>query len=160
MGEELAGLAPFLFIIATIPGNIFWPALSDRMGRVKPIMGFTAIGTGICIYTAWGSLMGSLGWILLAIGGFFAGALFPLFMSFPPRLPKIGAEQVATASGMILTAGRIGGFVILPFLFSPIRHGYGYSWGYLFVGIIIALVAAITLPMMEVGRKRKKKSAV
>ena len=103
-----------------------------------------------------GIVDGNLGWILLAIGGFFAGALFPLFMSFPPRLPEIGGEQVATASGMILTAGRLGGFVTLPFLFSPIRHGYGYSWGYLFIGILIALVAAVTLPMTEVGRKRGK----
>lgn len=150
--EKVAGFATALIIISTVPGNVFWPALSDRIGRVKPVLGLAAVGMGICTCSAWGALMATGGWILLAAMGFCAGAMLPLFLSFPPRLPGINPEQVATASGVILTAGRLGGFVVLPFLFSPIALNYSYSWGYVVVGTLAALIALVTLAMKEVGK--------
>lgn len=152
-----AGLMASIGTIGTIIGGIVLPMLSDKIGRIKPFLGPVCILSAFLIFILWLIPINTL-WVVLPIGGFFAGAAMPLVKSYPILLPEIGPEYAGSAGGIMSTLQLLGAFFIPSFIISPIA---GENFGlllYLCAGItLVAGLIAFALP--ELGTKARLKAA-
>lgn len=114
IGREAAGFYSSLWFWALVPGALFWPVVSDRIGYRKPIiytMFLVALtGRGVFIL---GILVGSLPLLVggLLGGAFGAGGILPLLFSIPGEHPEVGPEWTATAIGFLVALSQLGGSV-------------------------------------------------
>lgn len=99
-------------------GSLVLPAFSDRVGLRRLILsvGFLVCGVSSFLSLFLAALLPASWaiWVLIAIGGFFAGGV-PLAFVIPLESPGVGPEIAGTAVGMIFSVGCVGGF-IFPFL--------------------------------------------
>jgi MFS family permease len=117
--------------------------LSDRIGRVKPML------AGTVIYGLMLMLVGRVGpellYVVMAVGGI-SGA-----MLYPPSIAMVGdyagPRQRAVAMGGFNLAGSIG-FAIGPLLFSLVADLFGLLAPPLVAGALCLLAAAIAAPLL------------
>jgi ACS family D-galactonate transporter-like MFS transporter len=99
-------------------GSLVLPAFSDRVGLRRPILsiGFLVCGVSSFLGLFLAALLPASWaiWVLIAIGGLFAGSVSLAFV-IPLESSGIGPEIAGTAVGILLTMGCVGGF-IFPFL--------------------------------------------
>ncbi|CEP67913.1 Major facilitator superfamily [Moorella glycerini] len=147
-----AGFITSFVTLGTIIGSIVGPAISDRIGKIKPLLIPAALLAPIALYTSWIlSQIGSMV-ILLATNGILAGATLPLLMSFPMRLPEIGPIYAGSAGGIIATLQLIGAVFIPSFLIAPLA-GQNYSMLFALSSLCGLIGGIVTLFLPEAGAK-------
>lgn len=158
MDPVAAGLMASLVTLGTIFGNIVGPALSDRIGRIKPFLAPVAIVGALVMYLAWMAPEGFAMWGLLALLGILLGMSTPLFMSFPMLLPEIGPVYAGTAGGLIATLQLIGAFFIPSFIIAPIA-GTNYNMLFALGSLSLFMVGMVALSLPELGAKAQVKAS-
>jgi NNP family nitrate/nitrite transporter-like MFS transporter len=108
--HSLVSLPLWAFVL----GCFVVPAISDRLGLRRPVIGigFFLVGVSgflsfllaILLSTNW------MSWAFLAISGFFCGVI-PLNFAVAVETPGIGPGIAGTAVGMIMTSGNLGGYI-------------------------------------------------
>lgn len=151
---KTAGFMTSLVTVGTVVGSFVGPALSDRLGIIKPFLGPVAILGSIVMYLSW-NLTGGVAWILLAILGFFMGIGMPLLASFPMLLPEVGPIYAGTAGGLIATLQLIGAFFIPSFIVAPIV-GNNFNNIFIFASILLLIFGIINMFLPELGGKHRK----
>ncbi|MCK5434728.1 MAG: hypothetical protein KAI42_05565, partial [Dehalococcoidales bacterium] len=89
-----------------------------------------------------------------ALGGFFCGYLAVL-LTFPVELPTIGPKFAGAAAGIVITGEHIGGFLFMPYIFTPIAAS-NPTTGYLVISIAIATAAIFMIPLYDTGTRTRK----
>jgi NNP family nitrate/nitrite transporter-like MFS transporter len=108
----------------------------------------------VLVFFTWLSAISVVTWILGALGGFFLGYLAVL-LTFPVELPGIGPRFAGGAAGIALTGEHLGGFLFMPYVFTPIAAS-SPTTGYFVISIAIALAAIFMIPVHETGTRTRK----
>ena len=151
MSPTAAGFVGSLVLWSYIGGALLLPALSDRVGLRRIVVGPAIAVAGVCILLA-AQLTGPLLWITAVLWGVTAGAA-PLAFVIPLEMKGIGAAMAGSAIGIVVTAGYAGGWL------SPII-GMGLAESQPLAGFIFwsgcYLVAACLFALVkETGPKAK-----
>lgn len=109
LSPAAAGFVGSLVLWSYIGGALLLPALSDRVGLRRIVVG-PAIGVaGICILLA-AYLTGAPLWIAAILWGVTAGAA-PLAFVIPLEMKGIDPAMAGAAIGIVVTAGYLGGWL-------------------------------------------------
>ena len=149
-----AGALVSIFMIVAFILNVLGGFFSDRLGKRKLFLFTGTILFGLC--------MGLLGfvdrfWLIpaLVLGGAGIGIVTPIAMLIPVEMKEIGPSLVATACGVIMSIGCIGG-VIGPMICGSIMDFYKAPWpGFLLVGFLAVLAGVSILSIQETGQKKR-----
>ncbi|MFZ5639488.1 MAG: MFS transporter [Bacillota bacterium] len=152
---KTAGLMASLVTLGTVVGSFIGPALSDRIGRIKPFLAPMAILGAVVMYLSWATT-GGVTWVLLAVLGFLMGVGLPLLMTFPVLLPEIGPVYAGSAGGLIATLQLIGAFFIPSFIIAPIA-GTNFNTLFMLASLSYLLFGLVTLFLPELGAKARAK---
>lgn len=151
-----AGLLASIVTIGTMVGAIAGPAMSDRIGRIKPFLAPVCILGAVVMYAAWIVPTGVTMWGTLFVLGILMGISSPLLMAFPMLLPEIGPAYAGTAGGMIATLQLLGAFVIPAFIITPLA-GSNFSLLFGLSSLFFALLGVVTIFLPELGAKERAK---
>jgi len=146
ISPAIAGAISSALIFSMVGGNIIGPAVSDRIGLRKPVFNVAMAASAICVFFGWYAAMSTTTWILFIIGGLLFGSGLSLILTFPVELPEIGQKWAGGCTGIILAMGNAGGFITMPYIFTPIAQT-NPTLGY---GIIALFIGATILPMLIV----------
>jgi len=149
-----AGAIASLLTGAGILGNLLVPAISGRIGLRKPFIYGAVITIPLCLFFAWQLAPGAATWVLVCLGGIGVGSLPPILLTLPLELPEIGREHVGGATGLMLSAMSLGGFIMPLLVISPIMAAgtsAAYSAGFLVIALLIAAAIIPALFLMETG---------
>ena len=149
-----AALFSSVVVYAMVCGQIFLPMLSDRLGLRKPVVMWSMVLGAALVFLTWFSAISLVTWILGALGGFFLGYLAVL-LTFPVELPAIGPGFAGGAAGIVITGEHIGGFLFMPYIFTPIAASNPTN-GYLVISVAIATAAIFMIPVHETGTRTRK----
>jgi sugar phosphate permease len=147
-----AALFSSVVVYAMVCGQFFLPMLSDRLGLRKPVVVWSMVLGAALVFLTWVSAISVVTWILGALGGFFLGYLAVL-LTFPVELPGIGPRFAGGAGGIVLTGEHLGGFLFMPWVFTPIAAS-SPTTGYLVISIAIVIAAIFMIPLHETGTRR------
>ena len=145
-----SGLASLVGII----GNFLWPALADRVGRIKAVMiPVVTIGC-ICFFAAWFVDVGPMVLVLICVGYVFGFCGCAFIKGCVGKIPSIKREYMGTAGGIQTFFQNLGAYLIPSFVFAPLSGG-NYVTMFLIVGGTLALGIVISVFMPEFGAKGK-----
>lgn len=135
---KAAGLSA-VFTLTGIFGQLFWPTLSDKIGRRKTLILcgiWMAIGiASFCLTTGVWSVI-----IIQLIFGFSANAIWPIF--YATASDYADQDSMGTANSIITCALYVGG-AIAPILmghllteFGGWHSATGYTWCFLLMSLV------------------------
>ncbi len=135
------GLLAALIGLAGIPGSVVGGLLADRSRNIRVfVIGPLLI---IAVLLVLIPFVPAAGLWVLGIGiGFFLIFGFAAWSSVPGRVAGIAHEHIGTAIGLMLTLAAVGGFVV-PIVFGQLVAGVGFTGGWVFLGVVTAVFAAV-----------------
>jgi MFS family permease len=152
-GNENAGALVSIFMIMSLVFNILGGFFSDRLGRRKPFLIAGPFILGVCLILT-GIAKGPALITALVFGGIGAGATTPIAMLIPVELEEIGPPLAATAYGIIMSMGSVGG-VLGPIICGWIMDSSDAHWpGFLTIGTITVLAGLWICSIRETGQSR------
>jgi MFS family permease len=128
-------------------GGVLVTWISDRVGRRPAMIGFCAL-MALCPVAALlvhGSVVAMTA--LMAISWVGAGS-FPLFMGVVPA-ETLSLRRAATAMGLVIGVGEIGGGVISPLIAGKLADQFGLDSPLVFQAIIPVFAALLALGLRE-----------
>jgi len=144
-----AGIYSSITTVGYLVGCLVMPIVTNKIGRMKPVLFILAILAGIGAALAWSMPQG----VLLGSGLFLTGAaisgMMPLLFSLPIQLKDIGAKYAGTAGGFTSTLELLGAVLIPTYVITPIA-GSNMSLFFLLCGVCMIAVAALVLLLPEV----------
>ncbi len=114
-----AGWYSSLVAAGNIAGCIVGPLLARR-GKLRPILMACALAAMLLAAFGWRLPQGLPLATALFGAGLFCGALMPLLIGVPVRLPHIGSAYAGTAGGLLATMQLLGAVVLPSRVISPI----------------------------------------
>lgn len=103
---EMAGFISSLLFWVAIPASILIPRLAHRLGAWKPFLLASAIAMVVAALI-WPSISLGMTWLPMALVGLADCAILVTVLALP--LVMVPEEEAGTATGLIITAGNIGG---------------------------------------------------
>jgi MFS transporter, ACS family, D-galactonate transporter len=142
MPQNGGSLIAAVFVLMSIPGSIIGGFFADRTSRLKMVIIMPWIVMSLIL--ALFSFLGLTGvWIMVVVAGAAQIAGFAAWTAAPGHYrDRVNPQDVATAEGLMLTVGGIGGFIV-PVIFGIIAGSSGFPAAFLFggiVGIVFALI--------------------
>ncbi len=159
MSPQAAASVPAIMTLGFVTGNLFLPMLSDRIGLRKPFVFAGALIGAATLYFSWLAAPGTGVWVLSFLGGVIVGGAPPVLFAIPAELPEIDDAYVGGASGLIVSAMNLGGFLLSVLVTSPIMAAgttSAYTTGFLVSMLLLASIAVPTLFLTETGRKKRR----
>ncbi len=151
LSESSGGLISAVFVLMAIPGSIVGGYLADRSNNLRAVfvLPWIVMGVVLCVFP----FLGLAGvWMMALIAGACQQFGFAAWAAAPGHYrDRISPKDVATAEGLLLTLGGIGGFVI-PVLFGMIEGGNGFTPAFIFGGIASIIFAVIGFAAREPKR--------
>ncbi len=147
---EMAGFISSLLFWVAIPASFIIPRLAHRLGAWRPFLLASAIAM-VTSALIWDDISLGMSWLPMALVGLADCAILVTVLALP--LIIVPEEEAGTATGLIITAGNIGG-PIGPLVGGHILDITGSLDRALLVllGIAIVMICmAFRLP--EIGRK-------
>lgn len=145
------GAALGAWLVAAGLANFLGPALSDRLGRRKPLIigGALVAAVGLAGVAASARGLGGNPMIFLVIAALGGGSFAPLLLTLPFDLPSVGVAKAGSALGLLMLVGQAGGF-LLPVLCGATSGALG-AWAA--VALVAALHAVVVLPALRLARR-------
>jgi nitrate/nitrite transporter NarK len=145
------GLIAAVFVLMAIPGSIIGGFLADRGNNLRAVFVVPWIIMGFAL--ALFSFLGLAGvWIMVLVAGTCQQFGFSAWAAAPGHYrDRLHPEDVATAEGLMLTVGGLGGFII-PVIFGVIVGSSGYTPAFIFGGIGCIVFAVIGFAAREPKR--------
>jgi cyanate permease len=151
---DLAGIITSITLWVGIPGALFIPRLSYRVGLRKPFLSAGMIALAI---SAWVAIKASvpLSWPLMVVSGLALNSMIPIIFAIPLEL--IPSGSVGTASGLVISVGNIGA-VIGPLVGGRILDLTGNLYLSLIILIAVSVAATgVAFRLPETGPKASHK---
>ncbi len=147
----LTSMLPLGFLIASFAIGI----MSDKAGLRKPFILVLGLFSGPVIFAV-GTFPPSSVWFVAFVTGLCTVGILTLVLTIPVELQETKAS-VASAVGLITSAGNLGSFIIPPVV-GQIRDITGsFLWAVLLLALLGELIFVLGLPIAETGRKGKGK---
>ena len=148
--EVAAGGYTSLMTVGNVIGALVGPLMAVKLKNTRLVMGIFAVLAGFGVAFAW-LVPGQ--WLMAAglfVTGLSMGALMPLTVPLPMRLPEIGAKYAATANGFVATiemiaASFVPSYVLVPVCGDNMRMFFGICGAF----YVVAIVAIRLLPNFE-----------
>ncbi|NIW53299.1 MAG: MFS transporter [Candidatus Korarchaeota archaeon] len=152
-----AGILASLISGSGIIGNFIFPMLSDRIGRVNPVVTLCAIGGAFAIFLGWMFASTFYIWIFLIIGGMLEGGVPPLLLEVPAAIPYLenpdySVESVAGASGLVISFFNASVFFLPSFIIVPLFYPH-FTLIFFVACLLLSLPAITQLMIREIGVK-------
>jgi MFS family permease len=149
MAITRVGPAVALWLVAAAIANFAGPALSDRIGRRKPILFFGGLVAGVALL---GFAFGrpSLGTPMLMLAALGGGCVSPLLLALPLEIPGVGPARAGAALGLLMLVGQIGGF-LLPTLAGAVAQHAGFTASLAALAMLHLAVVIPALSIRETG---------
>lgn len=151
LSAQTGGFFSALFVLMAIPGSVVGGLLADRATNLRAVFvwPWVLLGLSLCLFP----FLGLFGvWMMVLVAGTCQQFGFSAWAAMPGHYrDRVFPEDVATAEGLLLTAGGLGGFV-LPILFGLIVRSSGYPPAFLFGGIASILFAVLGFAAQEPQR--------
>ena len=138
-----AGLLGALIGLAGIPGSVLGGMWADRSRNTRAFVTGPLLLIAVLLVLI-PFVPAALLWVLGIGIGFFLIFGFAAWSSVPGRVAGIAHEYVGTAIGLMLTLTAIGGFVV-PIVFGELVPAVGFTGGWVFLGVVTAVFAAVAL---------------
>lgn len=142
------GLAIAAWLVAAAIANAAGPALSDRIGRRRPVIvaGAAVAGVALGLLALGPTASAARPLVFLCIAALGGGAFAPLLFALPAELEGVGPARAGAALGFLMLIGQAGGF-ILPTIagWAMQHHGVGAALGILAVAHLAVIPAAYFL---------------
>lgn len=152
----LAGLIGTTVNAAVLVGSVFWPWLTEKVGRLKIIIP-VAIMAGVFTILGFNLLPFGIGtFICYALVGFCAGGGSPIVMAMPAMLPGIGEKYAGAGGGIISAVMNFSSFFLSSFIIVPLAGG-SYSRMFIIIAIGYILFALVYMFLPELGWKKTGK---
>ena len=151
MSPTAAGFVGSLVLWSYIGGALLLPALSDRVGLRRIVVGPAIAVAGVCILLA-AQLTGPLLWVTAVLWGVTAGAA-PLAFVIPLEMKGIGAAMAGSAIGIVVTAGYAGGW-LSPIIGMGLAESQPLA-GFIFWSGCYLVAACLFVLVKETGPKAK-----
>ena len=149
-----AGLVAGTITVAGVVGSVTLGAISDRLGRRQPFM--VAAGL-VAAPTLW--LLGRFGSLsalepIAFVLGFFLLAALPVAIAMVSEDASLGPQVASTGVGVILTAGNLGGALVVVVM-GALKDAQGdFSGGLLLTSLLALVAVGIALALPEPGLAR------
>lgn len=147
---ELAGLISSITLWVGIPTGILMPRLFQKLESKKSVLWISSLTTALVAGGALGMNL-ALSWMIMVLAGVAITSRFITLMTLPVEL--VSAEEVGTASGLMLSIGYVGGIV------GPLIGGYTFDLTggldlmlFTLVGVSVAAII-ISLKLRETRQK-------
>ena len=147
---ELAGFISSLTFWVAIPAAFIIPILAHRAGLRRPFLWASAIAMAIAAL-AWANISLDMSWLPMVLVGLADCAILVTVLALP--LEMVPKEEVGAATGLIITAGNIGGPI------GPLVGGHIFDITgnlnlalFVLVGVAIAMVCML-FRLPEIGSK-------
>ena len=133
LSEASGGVFSAVFVIMALPGAAAGAALGRRVKSIRALFvwPWVILGLSLCLFP----FLGLAGvWMMVIVAGAAQQFGFGPWSAIPAYYrDRVRPADVATAVGVLLTAGGLGGFVI-PLIFGAIEARYGFSVAFVFAG--------------------------
>jgi nitrate/nitrite transporter NarK len=151
LSASSGGLIAAVFVLMAIPGSIIGGFLADRGNNLRAVfvIPWIILGISLCLF----SFLGLSGvWIMVLVAGTCQQFGFSAWAAVPGHYrDRIFPKDVATAEGLLLTVGGLGGFII-PVIFGVIVGSNGFTPAFIFGGIASIVFAVIGFAAREPKR--------
>ena len=149
MERGQVGSALLIGPLAFLVGSLLLPALSDRIGRRRPIYLIGMAVAGVALVGAALSVdLVSLAASMFTLG--FSTATVSLLFVIPVELGEVGPARAGSAIGLATTVGFLGGLVLTWIGVQLAEHGAVFGFG-LWAASLVAS-ALLILRVRETGR--------
>lgn len=148
LSASTGGLIAAVIVVAGIPGSIIGGYMADRARRLKVVIiaPLLLLGVGMLLLPFVG-LTGT--WIMAILVGFLLIYGFAAWTAAPGHYSdRIYPEDVATAEGLMLTLAAVGGFIV-PIGFGQIEVAGGFTWAWIFLGVVSLVFGVIGFAARE-----------
>jgi NNP family nitrate/nitrite transporter-like MFS transporter len=155
---DYAGLLSSIVWVGALSGSVVIPTVSDRIRRrILPVIILTPV-MGVTIYALAIMSVDSplLPFTIFGLG-FTSSYAWAMFLTIVMELPEVGRQNVARASGYLLSASGVGAF-FLPVLGGFIRDVTGSLNPAFTAYALSAQIATISLAF--IGLRKRPQSAV
>lgn len=132
--DASGGVFSAVFVIMALPGAAAGAALGRLVKHVRALFvwPWVILGLSLCLFP----FLGLAGvWMMVIVAGAAQQFGFGPWSAVPAYYcDRVRPADVATAVGILLTAGGLGGFVI-PLVFGALEARYGFAVAFLFAGL-------------------------
>lgn len=151
--SETAALATTVIAIMGIPANIAGGAISNRLGKRKPLILLSGVALSFSTILLGFAIPGVLTWPAVSAVGWFSFFFTGPLLATPSALPEIGLEKVGTFIGLMMLLSSIGG-TISPIIMGMLKDSTGsYTPGFLMAAGFAILLALPGILGRETGAK-------
>ncbi len=151
LSAQTGGFFSALFVLMAIPGSVVGGILADRTPNLRAVfvVPWVLLGLSLCLFP----FLGMVGvWMLVLVAGTCQQFGFSAWAAMPGHYrDRVSPQDVATAEGLLLTAGGLGGFVV-PVIFGMIARSSGYTPAFLLGGIVSIVFALFGFAAQEPKR--------
>ena len=141
MPAAWAGLLSAVVGLAGIPGSVLGGMVTDRWQatRAVVIVPLLVMAVGLALIPV---APVALLWVIAFLFGALEIFSFAAWASVPSRVARVRPENIGTAIGLMLTIAAVGGFTV-PAVFGWIVGQGGYTWGWVFLGVVTAATTLV-----------------
>ena len=148
LSAQTGGFFSAIFVLMAIPGSLVGGILADRTTNLRAVfvVPWILLGLSLCLFP----FLGMVGvWMLVLVAGTCQQFGFSAWAAMPGHYrDRVSPQDVATAEGLLLTAGGLGGFVV-PIIFGIIAGSSGYPPAFFFGGIVSIVFALLGFAARE-----------
>ena len=116
VSPEVAGGVVSLTMVGFLAGSILSSAVSDRIGRRRPLFIVLGVLSGACFLVITRVAPGAGMWAAVVLIGFSFATLQVLLFAVPLELPSVARSQVGACEGLIISIGFLAGIGASPAL--------------------------------------------
>jgi MFS family permease len=153
INSSQAGIVGGLMIVGGIAGAALIPAISDRIGRRKPVLLLAIVGALALLYPL--CLSGDYA-LLIAAGaglGFFFLPAYSILLSMCSELA--GPARAGAATGVLMLIGNVGGVLVIMAMQWVKSDASGWLPAVHLMGASLAIGVVLAVAVKETGPGRK-----
>lgn len=152
-GKENAGALVSIFMVMSLVFNIIGGYFSDKVGKRKPFLIVGTVTLGLCAIL-FGFAEGPLLIAALVTGGVGIGSTTPIAMLIPLEIKEIGPQLAATAIGVVMGIGSLGG-VLGPLICGWVMDLNQAPWpAFLIIGVVTVSAGLLICLIRETGQPK------
>lgn len=152
-----AGAVAALYTLGTIAGNLLAPPLTNRLGRIKPVLVISGLVAAALIFSAWTLASTPFFNVLVFLAGVALGMTIVLIIAAPALLRSVDPSHVGAAGGVIGTMEGAGAFLLPSMVLAPLA-GDNFTMLFALAALCAALLSLVMSFVPDFGRRMQTRT--